>query len=175
MITGGFAHDLYEQVRLIEASQSLEGMPLYPCALELLDGRVLNCAYVVSASDCKRFKIQSGSAEEGDSRWVAAVDVGLIRESPMRLPAKFAGELRRAGESGMGYWVFTVVFSWFRRREYVQSFVDFIEYPDGKGPDDVKKVIPHKGRREVGSVSSLEVYWCVFDFFSATNSLHVLS
>ena len=88
----------------------------------------------------------------------------LIRESPLRLPLRFASELVEAGESGMGYWAFAVRFSWWRRREYVQSFVDFIEYPKGLGPADVRAVIPHGARRGSGVVSSVNICWCAFEF-----------
>src|SRR5712692_7947449 len=61
-----------------------------------------------------------------------------------------------------GYRVFTVVFSWWCRRAYVQEVVDFIEYPPGKGPSQVKSVLPHTGRREPESKPEPLVYWCVF-------------
>jgi hypothetical protein len=41
---------------------------------------------------------------------VLVSDVVSVAESPSRLPAAFATELYKAGESGMGNTVFTVVF-----------------------------------------------------------------
>jgi hypothetical protein len=40
---------------------------------------------------------------------VAIQDVTQIADSPVRLPAELANQLYAAGESGMGYVVFTVV------------------------------------------------------------------
>jgi hypothetical protein len=37
-------------------------------------------------------------------------NVAEVRDSPRRLPARFANELYQHGESGMGYTIFTVVF-----------------------------------------------------------------
>src|SRR5579859_6387213 len=44
-------------------------------------------------------------------RWVWIDDVKFVKESPNRLPVRFANELYRSGESGMGYTIFKVVFS----------------------------------------------------------------
>ena len=81
----------------------------------------------------------------------------------MRVPAVYADQLYAAGESGMGYRVFTVVFSLWCRRDYVKSFVDFIEYPRRKGPADVKAVLPHVGSRSGRIASTIQIYWCVLD------------
>jgi hypothetical protein len=50
-----------------------------------------------------------------------------------------------------------------KQREYIQSFLDFIDYPPGKGPSNITSVIPHRGKRDNRSVSSLEVYWCALN------------
>ena len=95
-------------------------------------------------------------------------DVASIAESPSRLPARFANELYAAGESGMGYTVFTVVFKtaipFLRRRKTYLSgnAVDFIEYPFGTGPSDVASVLPHVGRRSAALARRArpKYYWC---------------
>jgi len=91
-------------------------------------------------------------------------DIISIWESPLRLPATFANQLHEAGESGMGYMLFTVTFSWWCRFDYLQSRVDFINYPPGKGPSKIKSVLPHTGRRDskVQHQPAPVYYWCVF-------------
>jgi hypothetical protein len=70
-------------------------------------------------------------------------------DSPTRLPVRFADEISRHGESGMGHTIFTVVFADGQRQACVTgNAVDFIRYPLGKGPRDVAAVIPHAGRRD---------------------------
>ena len=90
-------------------------------------------------------------------------DVVEVQESPTRLPAKFANEIYRSGESGMGYTTFTVVFAdGMRQACATGNAVDFIRYPSGKLPKDVVAVIPHEGRRDDTSVKSPEWYWCLY-------------
>jgi len=152
-----------QQVLSIEPGAMPSGARVFPCSVELFDGKTVDCVYVLSSADFRRLGLDEVSGG-GDTRWIKPEAVRSVKESPSRLPANFARELSRAGESGMGYWAFTVTFSWWRRREYVQPFIDFIEYPRGLGPADVRSVKPHQGKRDLSSVSSLDVRWCAFDF-----------
>jgi hypothetical protein len=78
------------------------------------------------------------------------------------LPARFANKLYNAGESGMGYTIFTVVFSDGTKQAYsAGNAVDFIRYPEGKGPADVADVLPHEGRNEI-QIRVPEYYWCLY-------------
>ena len=87
-----------------------------------------------------------------------------IRESPTRLPIKFAGSLYEAGESGMGGRVFTVLFSgWMQMRQVYRTgnLVDFIPLPGEKTVNDIIRVYPHEGRDAVnflGGSNSIGVY-----------------
>lgn len=64
-----------------------------------------------------------------------------------RLPVCFANELYAAGESGMGYRVFVIEFRDGTGQAYhTGGAVDFLEYPDSKGPEDVVRALPHEGR-----------------------------
>ena len=96
-------------------------------------------------------------------RWIRMEDIAEITESPTRLPAQFANEIYRNGESGMGYTIFTVVFAdGVRQACATGNAVDFIHYPIGKGPKDVVAVIPHEGRRDDSLVKSPHWYWCLY-------------
>jgi hypothetical protein len=133
----------------------------YPCAARLVKGDSLACVYVVW--DEAYIKVWGFYQEQDRGKsWVRTEDVREIVESPQRLPAKFATELYRQGESGMGYTIFTVVFSDGSRQAYVTgNAVDFIRYPEGKGPADVSKVLAHEGRN-AEPVAAPQYYWCLY-------------
>ena len=85
-----------------------------------------------------------------------------VRESRFRLPARFANEIYRAGETGFGYTAFTLVFPLGYRRNYTVpgSAVDFLEYPFCFGPSSVRDVILYPSKRKLRAVP--EAHWCVF-------------
>jgi len=101
---------------------------------------------------------------------VLVSNLASIVESPSRLPAPFANELYKAGESGMGYTVFTVVFKTVipflrHRTTYLAGgAVDFISYPWGTGPSDVLSVLPRVGRRSASLARQVppKYYWCLY-------------
>ena len=149
--------DLERQLARIEPSVRDRGVLLYPCSVECKNGTILRCVYMVTEAD---FLHLTGSTRPRDTPWIPSEDIASMQESPMRLPPQFANELYQAGESGMGYRVFTVVFSWWCRQEYAQAFVDFIEYPPGKGPSYVRAVLPHVGGRRRPKPQPV-IYWCL--------------
>jgi hypothetical protein len=153
---------LREEMALIEPSIADRGDALYPCSLLLRNGTILESVYLTDSATFLRRTGLKHPADDSDRQWISPNDVASIRESPKRLPAKYASEIYQAGESGMDYWVFTVVFSRWSRREYVTSSPDFVDYPRGKGPSNVLAVIPHVGRRLLKLRSQPNVYWCVF-------------
>jgi hypothetical protein len=156
------AEALRQQLSAIEPGVDFEGFMVVPCAARLSDGSIVDCVYALTAQESLRGGLLSRLEMSGPGR-VNSDDVAAIVASPRRMPRKFASSLRAAGESGMGYWAFTALFSWWRRREYVQSFLDFLEYPSGMSPASIKSVVPHKGARSPRSVSRLELHWCVLE------------
>jgi hypothetical protein len=134
----------------------------YPCRVRLRDGRGLDTVYI--EPDQSYFK-QWGIWPEDDRHksWIRIEDVAEVEDSPTRLPARFADEIYRHGESGMGYTIFTVVFAGGLRQACgTGNAVDFIQYPPGKGPADVVAVIPHEGRNAPQIVSAPGWYWCLY-------------
>ena len=86
--------------------------------------------------------------DDKGKRWIRIEDVFAVEESHTRLPALFADELYRNGESGMGYTIFTVVFADGQWQACVTgNAVDLIRYPPGKGSRDVVAVILRGSKR----------------------------
>jgi hypothetical protein len=133
----------------------------YPCAVRLTNGETLACVYVVHDEPYLRMWGVYPENDRGKS-WVCVQDVLEIVDSPYRLPARFATELYRHGESGMGYTIFTVVFSDGSRQAYgTGNAVDFVRYPEGKKAKDVVVVLPHEGRN-AESARGPGYYWCLY-------------
>jgi hypothetical protein len=133
----------------------------WPCAARMKDGTVLVCVYVVLEGPYIR---RWGVYPQQDRRksYISVVDVDALAESPSRLPARLANKLYEAGESGMGYTIFTVVFADGSRQAYgTGNAIDFVAYPEGKGQGDVLDVLPHEGRN-AEPASCPEYYWCLF-------------
>jgi hypothetical protein len=133
----------------------------WPCAARMKDGAVLVCVYVVPEGPYIR---QWGVYPQQDrgKRQISIADVEALTDSPTRLPARFANKLYEAGESGMGYTIFTVVFGDGSSQAYdAGNAIDFVRYPEGKGQSDVVDVLPHEGRN-AERVHCPEYYWCLF-------------
>jgi hypothetical protein len=137
------------------------GLKYYPCRVTLRGGSTLDNVYIVPEL---RYIRMWGVYPEDDraKRWIRIEDLVKVEDSPTRLPAQFANEIYEQGESGMGYYIFTVLFSDGTRQACASgSAVDFIRYPDQKGPGDVVGVVPHEGRNAEPVVTP-GWYWCLY-------------
>ncbi|MEK6754100.1 MAG: hypothetical protein AABZ00_17715 [Chloroflexota bacterium] len=153
--------ELLQQLEMIESSQD-SGIDYKPCIVTLLDGRKIDCVYVVSTQPYLK---HWGVLPENDKgkHFLRIQDIVKIEESPSRLPPKIANELYQAGESGMGYCRFTLVFSDNTEQEYVTgNAIDFVQLPAGKSNSDVIKVLPHTGSGK-NYAQGLKYYWCLYD------------
>lgn len=134
-----------------------------PCRVTLKSGEVLDRVYLVQRAAFRRMW--------GETKATVNVgDIERLEDSPVRLPAQWANALYEAGESGMGYTLFTA-----RLRDgstlpfVVGNAVDFPNWPPGVGPGDVVDVQPHAGReifrdRAPGPHErSAQYVWCLFD------------
>jgi hypothetical protein len=136
-------------------------LPSYPCRVKLKNGEVLERVLIVPD---RQYLHYWGVYPEDDKakHSIRIEDILQIEESPTRLPARFADEIYRAGESGMGITIFIVVFADGSRQAYGAGGVcDFISYPPGKGPADVSRVLPHEGRGDT-PVRVPDHYWCLY-------------
>jgi hypothetical protein len=89
-------------------------------------------------------------------------DVASISESPFRLPVVFANELYRAGESGMGYSAFTLVFADGAEMHFVGGgALDFITLPKRRRMADIARVVPHSGRGQ-SQLATPKYHWSLF-------------
>lgn len=132
-----------------------------PCRLTMEDGSTVDCAYVM---DAQSYIDWWGVWPEDDpgKRSVSIEKVVSITESPFRLPVAFANELYRAGESGMGYTIFTLRFADRSEQAYVcGNAVDFVPLPAGKTTADIVAVLPHRGR-DAPQKEALPYSWCLF-------------
>ena len=104
-----------------------------------------------------------GPDEDSGKREVRIEDVCDIAASTSRLPANFAEELYRHGESGMGYTLFEIEFTDGSRIAYGNgNAIDFITYPPGKTAADIAAVHPHAGRESPHPFRPPEYFWCLF-------------
>jgi hypothetical protein len=153
--------ELQLQLAAIEPSQN--GSIAYrPCAVVLASGEVHERVYV---QDAQSYITVWGVWPEDDPG-KGSVDVSnviAIRESSDRLHPSIARSIYRAGESGMGYTVFTLVFRDGSARAYVGgNAVDFVTYSAGKAASDVVSVVPHRGRDEDPYSDPRGYAWCLY-------------
>ncbi len=151
--------DLARQLSAVPVSGGI----YHPCSVVLNDGTVKDRVYVVEAAPWFR---EWGVWPE-DDRGKRSVDIRMvasINDSPSRLPAHFADELYKAGESGMGYTIFTVRF---RDGSCIAvrtgNAVDFIDYPARQSPQTVVGVLPQVGRDDPHLHSGPEYWWCLYE------------
>ena len=135
-----------------------------PCSVRLRTGEVLPRVCMVEESAFTRLW-----GIDPKRSFLSPDDVEAIEESPHRLPAPLANVLYAAGESGMGYVVFTVAFRDGTRLPFLTgNAVDFPDWPPGIDPRDAVAVEPHAGREQFQSADrdphtgSAEAVWCVY-------------
>lgn len=144
-----------------------------PCQVTLDDGAVVDEVYVMHAQEY----IDIWGIWPDQDRGKREIDLSRvveISESPSRLPPKIANEIYKAGESGMGWCVFTLVFKDGARQEVASgNAVDFVKLPAGKRMTDIVKVLPHEGGRDAANESaSLDYHWCLFGKGKQTMNPH---
>ncbi|HXZ67475.1 MAG TPA: hypothetical protein VEH07_02700 [Alphaproteobacteria bacterium] len=134
---------------------------LYPCLATLTDGRQLDGVYMIAAADFLKI-------EDPEARTVLPLGrVAHIEESPTRLPAKLANKIYRSGESAMGYYLFTLVFSDGSHLPCrTGDSVDFVDLPHSFTDRKIVSVLPHVGQKVVPSGKpqghSAAAVWCPF-------------
>ena len=121
---------------LLQVEPSTDGqLDFHPCRAQLRSGAILE--RLLCVRDRRGFR---------SSTWIHPDEIVSIEESPWRLPVKFANTLYAAGESGMGYLLWTARLRSGRELVFVGSTFDFPDFPEGVVPGDVVAVVPHLGR-----------------------------
>ena len=152
---------LLKLLNRIEPSAGGE-LPYFPCRVLLRDGTALDTVYIEPEKPYLKYWGVYPEDDEGKES-ILIDDVVEIEESPMRLPVRWANVVYAGGESGMGYHVFTIIFSDGSRQAYGSgNAIDFISYPPGKGPQDIVGVMPHEGRQASSRMVCLPWYWCLY-------------
>jgi len=102
---------------------------------------------------------------DGELRSYVRIDqIERVEKSPLRLPPRLAKKLYDAGETGMGYFIFALVFHNGQKQEYIimDRRIDFPELPPGVTMDMVQDVLP-LGRKDLkGMLDQPKYCHCYF-------------
>jgi hypothetical protein len=149
--------ELTRQLEAIEPSV-LGGVKYYPCAVWSADNSRDDCVYIMEETGYFR---RWGIWPEDDHA-KRHIDVSLIRSvaaSPNRLPVEFADRIYDAGESGMGFYAFSLRFRNGLRQTFLTGdAVEFLPFPSNLRPADVVDVTTHAGA-PVEYLTGLEYSW----------------
>lgn len=132
-----------------------------PCAVTLKSGQRVEAVYVAPEGPYIRMW---GVYPENDKgkRAIRIEDVAEIRESELRLPARFADRVYAAGECGMGGNIFSVRFRNGQELTFIGgSVVDFIRYPLGLTMKDVVSV-SSASRGAKDKIELPDYYFCLY-------------
>jgi len=133
----------------------------HPCMVTLVDGQVVDRVYLAQA-DLWHYHWGVWPSEDSGKQEIFVDDVVSVRASPTRLPADLANKLYHAGESGMGYTIFTAVFADGSRQAFsTGNAVDFVRYPKDQSMDTIVDVLPHIGR-DNSPRQCPDYRWCLF-------------
>ena len=134
-----------------------------PCRVKLADGGWRDRVYVGEAFRyIQRSLIWPWNARV--NRYIPLDNVSAIESSPTRIPANLASKIYSAGESGMGYCIFTLITDIGRRiPRLTGNAVDWIDLPSGIEPHNLVDVLPHEGPRDERLTQSGPPYsWCLY-------------
>jgi hypothetical protein len=154
-----------KELETIRPSVTEYGLNLFPCQATLEDGSVHSRVYLVEASTY----IREWGVWPWDDRgktWLPAEQIVSVVSSPLRLPAEFANSIYSEGESGMGYFAFSVDFAVGPRRYYATgNAVDFPTWWVGVDPANIVGVNPHDrdpDHQRCPPTASAEYAWSPF-------------
>jgi hypothetical protein len=133
----------------------------YPCEVTLRNGNRIDNVYLVEASSyLKTWGLMPD--EDPGKKFVLIEEVDKLRDSRNRLQPAFANKLYKAGESGMGYCVFKLVFDNGQTLDVVSgNAIDFVPVPAGFTTNNIKDVLPHEGSRKE-FIKGLSYNWCLY-------------
>lgn len=148
---------------LAKVEPSCDGqMTYYPCRVILDCGVALDAVYL--APELPYLRHWGMYPEDDKGRlWISLEWVQELEASPFRLPATFASQLYQHGQSGVGYFIFTILFFDGTQQTCISgSALDFVQYPPGKGPSDVMGVLPYEGKKRAEMVKAPRYFWCLY-------------
>ncbi len=143
-------------------SESYTGTLYYPCQVTLTDGSIIDNVYIMDLQVYLRTWVIMPDKDKA-KQYILIEDVVDIRDSPNRLPVKLANKLHNAGESGMGYIIFKILYDDGSLMDTSNgSAVDFVPSPNGLTTENIIDVLPHQGSRD-NFVRPLKYYWCLYN------------
>lgn len=167
---------LCAQLQKIEPSEDSSGL-LYPCSLLMNDGTIY-CAAILRPYEGSAIPETPMSPDELDDlvehagqrdHWpremierakdkmrepsppaeeLDLTSIAAIEPCPDRLPAKWANHIYAAGETGMGYYLFSLVMEDQSQFHFVAPHVDFPRLPPGQYFSRVKDVIIYEHSKD---------------------------
>ena len=161
--------ELRTQLEAVEPSTDFGVINYRPCCVTLATGETRDFVYLVEARTY--YQIWGVWPEDDPGKKELPLGrISAIHDSPARLPAALANKLYAAGESGMGYFVFTVVLRDGRQLAFVPgNAVDFPSLPHGVTSSDIVDVLPGTGwaeglrdRPPLPSESAADYLWCLY-------------
>lgn len=156
------SNQLRDELTSIEPSRN-KAIRYYPCLVITKDGIEKDKVYLVSAQQYIKFW-GIWPEEDSNKKYVEILDVLHIKQSPSTLPVYITNKIYDAGESGMGYHIFTLVFSNGLKQVYqVGGVVNFVPMPEGEKIENIIDVIPHKGREDKHILKGEDYFWCIFE------------
>ncbi len=137
-------------------------MEFRPCQVTLKNGEILENVYITEVNNYLKDWGMLPNYDSG-KMGILIEDVENISSSPNRLNPDLANKLYKAGESGMGYCIFKIIFDNGQTLDVLTgNAVDFVPTPIGLTTKNIKDVIPHEGSR-TKYTEGLKYYWCLFD------------
>ncbi len=151
-----------QREQLVKVTPSKDGLMEYrPCQVMLKNGLRLDNVYIQEEQSYIRTWGVMPDADAG-KRYILIEDVIEIKESSCRLQPELANKIYDAGESGMGYCLYKLVFDDGQSIDVCAgNAVDFAPLPEGLTTKNIKDVLPHEGSRNM-CVNAPEYYWCLF-------------
>ena len=132
--------------------------------MTLASGDVIDRVYIASVGE-----YIENWGWDARREYISIADVTRIAPSPLALPPGIAEKIYAAGESGMGYFIYTLVMKDGSRLPFATGdAVDFPNWPPGALPGDVVDVLPGEGRdafadHRPGPTQSGAAYaWCLY-------------
>jgi hypothetical protein len=151
-----------QKKQLLQVKSSTDGIIEYrPCQVTLKSGETFDNVYV---QEEQTYLAMWGLIPDADRdrRYLLIEEVVKISERPNRLRPELANKLYEAGESGMGYCVYKLVFYNGKTIDVCTgNAVDFVPLPEGLTTEDIKEVVPHQASR-VHFLRAPMYYWCLF-------------
>jgi hypothetical protein len=143
-----------EQLNNVPASQAWT-----PCQVKLINGNVMENVYI---ANYELYKLSWGPFLPNENMLVQIENIIEIKASPNSLPVLFAKKLYDAGESGMGYCVFKILYDNGSTLNVVTgNAVDFVPSLEGLSIENIVDVLPHQGST-TDYTKGLEYKWCLY-------------